>query len=74
MLLDGVIRLSNSPYSSPVISFKKKNCSWHFCVDYRALNTVTSRDRFPIPTVEELLDELATTNVFSKLDLRSSYH
>ena len=73
MLKDGVIRESNSPWSSPIVMIKKKDGSWRFCVDFRKVNSMTQKDAYPLPRIDETLEALTGSQFFTTLDLASGY-
>ena len=70
----GLIRLSKSPCRAPVLFVKKKDGSLHLCVDYWGLNRITCKDRYPIPLILDLLDAPKRARIYTKIDLRSTYH
>ena len=74
LLEQGFIRPSTSPWGAPVLFVKKKDGSMRLCIDYRQLNKVTVRNRYPLPRIDDLFDQLEGACCFSKIDLRSGYH
>ena len=70
---DGVIQPSHSPWSSPVVMVGKKDGIYRFCVDYRALNSITKADKFPLPRIDDLLDKVRDARYFTTLDLASGF-
>jgi hypothetical protein len=74
LLHSGLISLSTSPFASLVLLVQKKDGTWRFCVDYRKLNSLTVKNIFPMPLIDEILDELHGSKYFSRLDFKSGFH
>lgn len=74
LLEKGYIRPSASPWGAPVLFVKKNDGSLRLCIDYRGLNYVTIKNRYPLPRIDDLFDQLKGAGLFSKIDLRSGYH
>ncbi|GJV35409.1 putative reverse transcriptase domain-containing protein [Tanacetum coccineum] len=70
----GFIRPSSSPWGAPVLFVKKKDGSFRMCIDYQELNKLTVKNRYPLPRIDDLFDQLQGSSVYSKIDLRSGYH
>ncbi|GKC16051.1 putative reverse transcriptase domain-containing protein [Tanacetum coccineum] len=70
----GFIRPSSSPWGAPVLFVKKKDGSFRMCIDYQELNKLTVKNRYPLPWIDDLFDQLQGSNIYSKIDLRSGYH
>ncbi|GJW34277.1 putative reverse transcriptase domain-containing protein [Tanacetum coccineum] len=74
LLEKGFIRPSSSPWRAPVLFVKKKDGSFRMCIDYRELNKLTIKNRYPLPRIDDLFDQLQGSSVYSKIDIRSGYH
>ncbi|GJU70214.1 reverse transcriptase domain-containing protein [Tanacetum coccineum] len=70
----GFIRPSSSPWGAPILFVKKKDGSFRMCIDYRELNKLTVKNRYPLPRIDDLFDQLKGSSIYSKIDLRSGYH
>ncbi|GKB20694.1 putative reverse transcriptase domain-containing protein [Tanacetum coccineum] len=70
----GFMRPSSSPWGAPVLFVKKKDGSFRMCIDYRELNKLTVKNRYPLPRIDDLFDQLQGSSIYSKIDLRSGYH
>ncbi|GKE88412.1 hypothetical protein Tco_1565887 [Tanacetum coccineum] len=74
LLEKGFIRLSSSPWGAPVLFVKKKDGSFRMCIDYHELNKLTIKNRYPLPRIDDLFDQLQGSSAYYKIDLRSGYH
>nr|GFB62240.1 putative reverse transcriptase domain-containing protein [Tanacetum cinerariifolium] len=70
----GFIRSSSSPWGAPVLFVKKKDGSFWMCIDYKELNKLTMKNRYPLPRIDDLFDQLQGSSIYLKIDLRSGYH
>nr|GFA81897.1 putative reverse transcriptase domain-containing protein [Tanacetum cinerariifolium] len=70
----GFIRPSSSPWGAPALFVKKKDRSFRMCIDFKELNKLTVKNRYPLPRIDDLFDQLQGSSVYSKIDLRSRYH
>ncbi|GKC61417.1 putative reverse transcriptase domain-containing protein [Tanacetum coccineum] len=70
----GFIRPSSSPWGAPILFVKKKDGSFRMCIDYRELNKLTVKNRYPLPRIDDLFDQLQESKIYSKINLRSGYH
>jgi hypothetical protein len=73
-LKKGYICPSVSPWGAPILFVNKKDGTLRLCIDFRRLNKVTMKNKYPLPRIDELFDQMKDANIFSKIDLRSSYH
>ena len=74
LLSQGRVQISNSPYAAPIILVRKPDNSMRLCIDYRGLNEFSVRDAYPLPRIDELLEQLRTAAVISHLDLQKGYY
>jgi hypothetical protein len=74
MMDKGYIRPSVSPWGAPVLFVKKKDGTLRLCIDYIQLNKVTIKNKYPLPRIDDIFDQLGGASIFSKIDLRSGYH
>ena len=74
LLEKGFIRPSVSPWGAPVLFVKKKDGTLRLCIDYRQLNKLIVKNKYPLPRIDDLFDQLKGASIFSKIDLRSRYH
>jgi hypothetical protein len=74
LIKNSVIQPSSSPYTSPALLIKNKGESWRLCVDYRRLIEQTIKNKYPVPVIDDLLDQLNGASFFSRIDLRYDYH
>jgi hypothetical protein len=71
---NGYIRPSVSPWEAPTLFVKKKDGTPRLCIDYRQLNKITIKNKYPLPRINDVFDQLTGATIFSKIDLRSRYH